>query len=109
MVRILEPKGHFKNRWEVPSSSNPDTRYIVSMSEQGTWACGCIGWTRHFPRKDCRHILLVKSEEPADYSRMPVRDVGPVLASRIAAKTKSPPEPYFVLQTRRAICLKGAP
>jgi hypothetical protein len=24
------------------------------------WQCSCIGWTRHVPRKDCKHIEWVK-------------------------------------------------
>ena len=51
----------------VASNSNPDKTYAVScnaMNEaQGSladWECGCIGWCRHTPRRDCSHIKAVK-------------------------------------------------
>lgn len=46
-------------KWYVPSSTS-GTTYTVGVDENGAWACGCIGWTRHVPRRDCRHIKEVK-------------------------------------------------
>lgn len=58
-------------RWQVPSGSNNDT-YVVGLSETGDYACTCIGWTRHTPRKDCKHIRAIKIfpnyEMPVDKS-----------------------------------------
>lgn len=130
-MKRLEPKGQWKYRWEVPSSSTPDTLYIVAMSEHGDWACGCIGWTRHYPRKDCRHITLVKKVEPVDTSRQIAPPKAPLpTGPKFAALSKrelnaiekslksaggrerspspsvSKPEPFFVRQTRRAVALE---
>ncbi len=38
--------------------------HIFSKCEDGTYACDCIGWTRHYPRIDCRHILEVIYNHP---------------------------------------------
>ena len=132
-MKRLEPKGIWKYRWDVPSSSSPDTRYVVAMSEHGDWACGCIGWTRHFPRKDCRHITGVKRVEPRvdagglelQYSAggrrtlkkeaaQPSTRFAQLSQKEVAAIEKKlwpggpapTPEPYFVRQTRRAISLE---
>jgi len=110
-MRTLEAKGQYKYRWEVPSSSNPDRNYVVSMSEQGTWACSCIGWTRHVPRKDCKHITLIKMAEPPakTFVALDVNYDIPRAAPTIKNVTPKPPtesdRPYFVLQTRRRITL----
>jgi len=47
-------------RWVVPSSSG-NGEYIVGQDKDGNWGCSCIGWTRHVPRRDCKHILEVKA------------------------------------------------
>ena len=46
-------------RWVVPSESG-NGEYIVSKDKDGNYACSCIGWTRHFPRRDCKHIDYVR-------------------------------------------------
>lgn len=51
----------WKNKWFVQSSSNPNTTYTVAEDMNGDFACGCVGWTRHVPRKDCKHIREVKA------------------------------------------------
>jgi hypothetical protein len=70
-------------QWEVPSSSS-DKMYIVSRNFVGEYACACIGWTRHVPRKDCRHIkqvkaypykYLVESQGPIGYNRTAEEEV----------------------------------
>jgi len=48
-------------KWVVPSSSGGGD-YIVSLHKDGHYACSCIGWTRHTPRTDCRHIREVKDD-----------------------------------------------
>ena len=50
----------WKETWLEPSSKG-DVNYTVGVSYEGNWACACIGWTRHMPRKDCRHIKAVKA------------------------------------------------
>lgn len=58
----------YKRQFVVPSESgNGD--YIVTQfadapfdpEHHPEWACACIGWTRHFPRRDCKHILYAQS------------------------------------------------
>ena len=42
--------------------------HIVSKCDDGSYACDCIGWTRHYPRTDCKHIYEVirANPEPLD-------------------------------------------
>lgn len=48
-------------QYKVPSESNPDRQYVVSQNmNEEEWACSCTGWTRHVPRRDCKHIRYVK-------------------------------------------------
>jgi hypothetical protein len=63
----------WKHKWAAPSSSSNDY-YIVAEPEDPTetnsskdefgrgpsLACGCLGWTRHMPRTDCKHIREVR-------------------------------------------------
>lgn len=54
-----------KRRWIVPGSK--DMKYTVvvlkaSEDPSRLWQCSCPAWTRHTPRKDCKHITRVKAE-----------------------------------------------
>lgn len=60
-------KGVVKDRIVVAAvaSSGRDKHYNVcwNLIQDGAlpeWECACIGWTRHLPRRDCKHIALVK-------------------------------------------------
>ena len=56
-------------RYSVTSDSG--RKYAVSCVEAGfvfstcqlqvKWECSCMGWTRHMPRKDCKHIRHVRT------------------------------------------------
>lgn len=46
--------------FKIESDSSPGKWYTVSETVQGEWQCSCIGWTRHFPRRDCKHIRWAK-------------------------------------------------
>ena len=50
-------------RENVDSSSSSST-YVVSYESGRTekWQCSCMGWTRHYPRNDCKHIRQIKSD-----------------------------------------------
>lgn len=54
-------------QWHVPSDSRPGVNYVVSLcpgeehEPEGHYECSCVGWTRHFPRRDCKHIAVVKA------------------------------------------------
>ncbi len=54
-------------RWVVPSSSGHG-KHIVAQDAEGKFACDCIGWTRHVPRRDCKHILEVRLKEAGQRS-----------------------------------------
>jgi hypothetical protein len=38
--------------------------YIVSKCDDGSYACSCLGWIRHYPRTNCKHILWVLRNKP---------------------------------------------
>lgn len=55
----------YLKQWCVESESS-SAEYTVSLCQsQGTdgqyYTCSCVGWTRHFPRRDCKHILWVRN------------------------------------------------
>jgi hypothetical protein len=52
-----------KEYFDVPSSSS-DAMHTVSKHVDDSFQCSCIGWTRHVPRRDCKHILWVKQYGP---------------------------------------------
>ncbi len=66
-------------QWTVPSDSNPEREYVISRMDDESYACGCLGWTMHYPRRDCKHIALVKSG-------LGGRMVDPLLAAVVKAR-----------------------
>ena len=48
----------WKKSWIVPSTSNPNTKYVVSLSTEGQYGCSCPVWK--FRREQCKHIQSVK-------------------------------------------------
>src|SRR3990167_6278701 len=51
----------YARQWQVLSSDGKRT-YTVSVTVDYAWSCSCVGWTRHMPRKDCKHIKGKKSD-----------------------------------------------
>ena len=56
-----------KHQFIVPSESS-GKEYVVTHYGDGPfdgnhpeWACACIGWIRHSPRRDCKHILWAQN------------------------------------------------
>lgn len=49
----------YKEQFKVENSKRTG-HYIVSKTFDipAKWECSCVGWTRHVPRKDCKHISL---------------------------------------------------
>lgn len=43
----------------IRSESNPKVQYKVVGSNLNDATCACLGWTRHMPRRPCKHIRLV--------------------------------------------------
>lgn len=48
-------------QWSVDSDSSPGSSYRVSLLDDGSYSCACKGWTMHTPRRDCKHIAVVKA------------------------------------------------
>lgn len=51
-----------KLRVKVRSSRDKRVKYTV-VRHGRKWLCSCIGWTRRYPRRDCRHIKFVKGKQ----------------------------------------------
>jgi len=53
-------------KWDVPSDSDPNKTYVVSISEAGIWGCSCWAWKRQGghprDRKNCKHIRRVRRQ-----------------------------------------------
>ena len=85
-------------QWQVPSSKAGKT-YIVSLSRFGDWACSCVGWTSHTPRKACKHIKLAK--ETGDMYLLWVEDA--VNRRSASPPPKSPDRAVAISGKKRAI------
>lgn len=44
------------DQWKIESESSPGRYYVVSLNADESFSCSCLGWTRHVPRRDCKHI-----------------------------------------------------
>jgi hypothetical protein len=51
-------KKHYKKQWVVPSDTNPDKGYKVSLTMEDQYQCSCPRWI--FKREECKHIQGVK-------------------------------------------------
>jgi hypothetical protein len=40
----------------VASSTRNETYTVSRHNDRHVWECSCLGWTRHVPRRDCRHV-----------------------------------------------------
>ena len=52
----------YRMQWKVQGSAAEP--YTVSVTVDGFWSCSCVGWTRHMPRRDCKHIKEKKAKFP---------------------------------------------
>lgn len=89
---------------EFSDSSN--RTYIVTRYDDGSWACGCMRWTRTFPRVDCKHILRRKRELSAGLPRtLPQETPGPLAEETTiptaVVKKAAKPEEVAAEYTRR--------
>jgi hypothetical protein len=66
-------------QFSVESTSRASVKYTVSKYTDH-YSCSCLGWTRHTPRRDCRHIEWVRAFGPAP--------IDPLLQSMKAANRK---------------------
>jgi len=45
-------------QWEVQSSTNPDSVYVVRLWQNSAWTCDCVGFNF---RRSCKHIDKCKT------------------------------------------------
>jgi len=45
------------------------TPHIVSLCDDGSYACDCIGWISHYPRNNCKHIREAIYNKPTPINR----------------------------------------
>lgn len=48
---------NYIKKWQVPSESNGNI-YIVSLTDENTFACSCPAWI--YRRQECKHIQRLK-------------------------------------------------
>ncbi len=59
-----KPKLKWIKKWKVPSFTEEDKFYTVSLALDGTtYGCSCWPWRKH--RIDCKHIPVVKDNSTA--------------------------------------------
>lgn len=80
----------WRRQWDVPSDSNPAKSYVVSEDREGHYACSCPAWTRHTPRRDCKHIRRVKEGQ---YPERGAPLSGPVKTAPAAPQLPGSPPP----------------
>lgn len=61
-VKLPKVSKKYNAQWKVPNSAHTKS-YIVSLPALTVYECSCTGWTSHVPRKDCKHIRLVRAHE----------------------------------------------
>ncbi len=77
-------------QFKVDSESSPGAFYVVSKvmnndTNETFWQCSCIGWTRHVPRRDCKHITYHRTFGGRAYDPL----VASILKVRKAAERKA--------------------
>jgi len=59
------------SRIALVKSSNGKIDYVISVRDD-QWQCSCVGWTRHVPRKDCKHIRGCKDVSNEKKSKLTI-------------------------------------
>lgn len=95
--------GYWLHTWDVYSRTDPNKMWKVALSRTGIWGCSCPKWKFcKAPKIDCHHIGKIKKVEPIDAEKtvvMKPRSLG-ITGSSLPIKT------YFVLQTKRVVCME---
>jgi hypothetical protein len=73
--------------WDVSSDSG--NHYHVSQLEEGSYQCSCLGWTRHVPRRDCKHIQWVLMYGSTVHGPIKVLTVDPMLMAMAKAQRRA--------------------
>lgn len=90
------------------TSSNGKRQYAVSLKSD-EWQCACIGWTRHVPRKDCKHIRGCKSMLEGRSTKLDITwytigmALGPIATTRSPIKTAGSVKMAEVRRVRKGI------
>ncbi len=79
----------YKQQWKVQGSAAEP--YTVSVTFDGVWSCSCVGWTRHMPRKDCKHIKRKKGGRESGEPRASLQEVGNTVGPAAAFPAPSAP------------------
>ncbi len=106
--------GMWLHRWDVTSFTRPNKPpYVVALKSDGTWGCSCPAWKfAKAPKGDCKHIQKIKKVEPPRASQMAnnaftqEQNATKVMQQTDFNKVPITQKPYFVVQTRRTICLE---
>jgi hypothetical protein len=88
----------------VPSSDGERT-YVISVQESGEYACSCMGWTRHVPRKECRHIRDYRYSRPAAVTTQ--QTVGALPEGAGYVRNESGGMSYYAYPGERAYAARG--
>ena len=64
---VLEAK-IYSQKWSVPSSSDPNKTYTVSLTADGQWECSCPQWI--YRRQECKHMQRIKKKPHWRYSHI---------------------------------------
>lgn len=79
----------YVKQWQIPSDSNPNTTYTVSLTPEQTFECSCPAWTRNTPRVDCKHIRRLQRDNFVTPAQAMAKVIAP--ASQSAAPVKAVP------------------
>jgi len=60
----------YVKKWKVPSSSNPDKAYTVSLTKEGAYECSCPTWI--YRRQECHHVRTIKANPDLPAARIQV-------------------------------------
>lgn len=82
-------------QFSVESDSSPGRFYTVSQMDDASWQCSCVGWTRHVPRRDCKHIAVAREGHAAT--------IDPLLA--LVAKARHKESRKLALAAKRSLQL----
>lgn len=80
----------YRRQFDIASFTTPGKKpYKVSERADSAWECSCPAWTRHTPRRECKHILKVKGA----LATLPAKK--PTPASPVRRETQTVPEVVF--------------
>lgn len=91
-------------QWTVASHTS-DREYIVSMREDGTFACACPAWKFcKAPKVDCKHIRALRNAETPEQLKPPTPAERAVIARAIAKQPTA--SGMLMINTGRRIYLE---